>query len=172
MRLSGSVAECASCGGRFLHLKYTAREGGSSLKGAANGELVTQLNLIRQRLSTEGLHHVIDLKHDMSNAWFMLKRDGQISLTIGRERLPYFVQGMNGLVIGDVILVVKSSNAPAMNSYSLANAVVNATQTQLNPLYHGVASGIDLGIPFDLVLLPAAQSDLEELLLVVQYTVA
>lgn len=34
----------------ILHIKYTAREGGSGLKKLANNSLQTQLNEIRQRL--------------------------------------------------------------------------------------------------------------------------
>jgi hypothetical protein len=72
----------------ILHVKYTARDGGSRLKSAANSTLKDQLEAIKQSLNQNGLHVAINLKHDLPNEWFLLKKNGTIGLTLDKSRLP------------------------------------------------------------------------------------
>lgn len=76
----------------IVHLKYTAREGGSLLRDAAEKELKDQLNIIRQGLGDEGLHIALNMKHDMPNEWHLLKQNKTVDLKIEMARLPYFTQ--------------------------------------------------------------------------------
>ena len=81
-----------------MHIKYTAREGGSSLKTIANNSLIDRLAIIKQQLSEEGLHVAINMKNDMPNEWHMLKNKGTVDLKIDKSRLPYMAQGLNAKV--------------------------------------------------------------------------
>lgn len=48
----------------ILHVKYTAREGGSSLRGLAEASLKDRLNAIKQQLSQTGLYLALNLVGD------------------------------------------------------------------------------------------------------------
>ena len=63
-----------------LHVKYTAREGGSGLKNLANASLKERLAIIKQQLNQEGLHIAMNLKHDLSNEWHLLKKNGSVNI--------------------------------------------------------------------------------------------
>jgi hypothetical protein len=110
-----------------VHLKYTAREGGSTLKGNAEVNLKTQLNALRQGLQQEGMHIALNLKHDMPNEWHLLKQNGLVDITIAKNRLPYMLQMLAGIEINSVLFISKSDNNPASVIINIAaNPVVLA----------------------------------------------
>ncbi|MGB8193187.1 MAG: neuraminidase-like domain-containing protein, partial [Chitinophagaceae bacterium] len=92
----------------IVHVKYTAREGGSGLQGAANSSLADRMDKIKQQLGKEGLHVAINVKHDLPNEWHLLTQNGNVSLKIDKSRLPYMVQSLN-TKIEDVTFIGKET---------------------------------------------------------------
>ncbi|MBK7474891.1 MAG: hypothetical protein IPI11_02310 [Haliscomenobacter sp.] len=105
----------------IVHLKYTAREGGSTLKGNAEGNLKTQLNALRQGLQQEGMHIALNLKHDMPNAWHLLHQQGFVDIKIEKNRLPYMLQILANVEINSVLFMSKSDNNPASFIINIAD---------------------------------------------------
>jgi len=93
----------------ILHMRYTAREGGSLLKREATKylqEIVGQVN-------TSGLTRLFSLKHDFPSEWHhFISGSGDFETTIKKEYFPYFVQGKNIVInnSAELILVEMSEN--------------------------------------------------------------
>jgi hypothetical protein len=155
----------------LLHLKYTAREGGSSLKTLASGNLLASLDLIKQQLSETGLHHAINLKHDMPNEWYTLIKNGLVNLTIDQTRLPYFVQALPDLNIESVTFIANVTDNPS--TYTIT---IEGTDTILNKLdsmgmlcLRTVTGIINLGEDFDLGVALVDIPNLIDFMLIVKY---
>jgi hypothetical protein len=166
-----------------MHIKYTAREGGSSIKTAANKSLTERLGIIKQQLSEEGLHVAINMKHDMPNEWHMLKNKGMVDLKIDKSRLPYMAQDLNP-TLKEIMFLLKGesySMTSILAKHNIADTVTALIlETQLD-LTKGKKVGIDflLKNPYELSLelvgpilssQPSLKDNLEELLMVVKYS--
>lgn len=138
-----------------LHVKYTAHEGGSSLKNAANAALQGQLNAIGQALDKTGLHLAINLKHDMPNEWHLLKNNGSVEISIDNARLPYMAQAANP-VIEEVMVVANSEAGQVYVNGSAVDLIANEE--------------LGLSIATNAFTLSGVVGDLEELVLVVGYS--
>lgn len=164
-----------------LHLKYTAREGGSGLKNAANAALQDQLNTIAQALGKTGLHTALNLKHDLPNEWQVLTANGSVNLTIDSSRLPYMAQAL-GANIESVMFLVKGGvssiiiHEVGVNPSTLSDEVktINLnSHDDFGELKIGdtqameIPYTVNLGTPF---MLSCAAGNLEELVLVVGYS--
>ena len=150
----------------IMHVRYTAREGGSSLRTAAGANLTERLQDIAQQLD-DGLHVMVDLKRDYFNEWHELKSTGTTNLTVGRDRLPYFCQGL-GPVISTITLVARVANDPA-----LYNVEVDGTNVALGfqddwNLHFNSHEGPVLDMPMVLTIAQADLAALKELSLVVK----
>jgi len=150
----------------ILHIRYTAREGGSSMKTAANAVVKDQLNAIRQGLGQDGLHLAINMKHDLQDKWHLLKTNGQVQVNIDKSRFPYWVQLMD-TEIAEVMFVAKLSNNPANFPVSIDGTALNLARIDELKLARGISSDLEWDTPF---ILSAATANLEELMMVVKYT--
>ncbi len=161
-----------------LHIKYTAREGGSLLKLAANSELRNQLVSMTQRLGESGLHIAINLKHDLPNEWHILKQNGTIDLIIDKSRLPYMAQSIDATPeIENVMFIAKVTGNPASFTINVdvtptnlldATLPTNLSKIEELQLCSGVNSDIEIDKVFKLSI-AADKELLEELMLVVKY---
>ncbi len=151
-----------------LHLSYTAREGGSSLRTLAETDLLDRLGQIKQELSQTGLHTLINLKHELPNEWHLLKQTGTVNLTLDESRLPYLAQALDA-TIENVVLLAKVSGNPATFSINLDGVAKNLSRIDAWKLCKAETTDISLGTAVQLSLLPANQSKLQELLMVVKY---
>ena len=159
----------------ILHVKYTAREGGSVLKTAANGSLKERQNQIKQSLKKQGLHIVINLKHDMPNEWHLLAVNGNVNLTIDKSRLPYLAKALD---VQDEVSVRFVSNCQTLRVTvdDVGNDVNLASINELGGLCSVVYPVRDdqpcivLDQPYNLKLTGSANQNLEELLMIVHYT--
>ncbi len=156
----------------ILHLRYTAREGGSVLKNAANASLRDQLDAIRQGLKETGLHTALNLKHDLPNEWHLLKRNGSVDLTLHKSGLPYMVQEFESTAIVSVMFIAKVEGNPAEFTLTVDGADTKLAWTKELALNKGehTATDLELGTAFPVVVSPAARDQLEELLVVVKYS--
>ena len=154
----------------IIHVKYTAREGGSTLKDAANGSLKDQLNAIKQQLVGEtGLHIVLDMKHDLSNEWNLLKNNGTVDLTIDKSRLPYMAQSL-AVTVESVMFIAKVEGNPASFTININNTGLNLSVINDLQLYCASSTDIVINTPFPLTVATLALANLDELILVVKYS--
>ncbi|MGY0035284.1 Tc toxin subunit A-related protein [Pedobacter sp. NJ-S-72] len=151
-----------------LHVKYTAREGGSVLKGLAETSLKGRLNAIHQTLNETGLHIGINLKQDMPDVWNLLLKNASAPVTISKFRLPYFVQPLT-TTISKVIFVAKVKGDPG--SYTVK---INGTDLNLSKSSNLLkAENITIQLDTEFILSGTALqvAKLEELVMVVKYGV-
>jgi hypothetical protein len=152
-----------------LHISYTAREGGSSLRALAEQDLLDRLGKIKQELSQTGLHTLINLRHELPNEWHLLKQAGTANITIDKSRLPYLAQTLDA-TIDNVVLLAKVVGNPAAFSVNLDGLATNLARIDAWGICKAQTTGIDLGTAVQLSLLPANQPKLQDLLMVVKYS--
>lgn len=104
-----------------LHLRYTAREGGATLKKTVEKELqgaLQDLVVGSQALAPanqdDGLFHLVSARYDISNAWAKFlnppeaQADQSITLGLTPETFPFGFQSPNNQVAGiDLFLVLR-----------------------------------------------------------------
>ncbi|HKR14181.1 MAG TPA: neuraminidase-like domain-containing protein [Pyrinomonadaceae bacterium] len=152
-----------------LHVKYTAREGGSSLRNLAAGTLVEKLQEIKQQLGKTGLHVALNMKHDLPNEWHLLKTTGAVNLTIDKSRLPFFAQSL-APEIENVIFVARAKSDPATYTIKINDADMDLAQINTWHLCQESTNAITLETPFKLSLDAAELADLEDLMIVTKFT--
>jgi len=157
----------------IIHVKYTAREGGTSFKTLANDELTNQIKVIKQRLDEKGLHVAINIKHDLPNEWQLLKNNASMDLLIDKTRLPYMAQPFNP-EIKSVMFIAKVEDNPAnfVITVRQGNNAAIATNLSINDdlkLWIGINDKIKIGTSFNLSIVDADKEKLEELMMVVKY---
>lgn len=153
----------------IVHVKYTAREGGSSLKNLAVTSLKDRLDAIRQQLSQTGLHIALNMKHDLPNEWHLFKKNGAVELKIDKSRLPFLAQTLNAAIENVMFVVKVKSNSPTF-SVNVDGTATNLSRIDEWKIYRGINTDIDLDTSFALTVTPAQLNNLEELMLVVKYT--
>jgi len=153
----------------IVHMNYTAREGGSTLRNLAETSLKGRLDEIKQQLNQTGLHLAINMKHDRSNEWHLLKENGSIDMTIDKSGLPYMAQTI-AAEITDVMFIARVKDNPANFSINIDDGAVNLARIDEWALCRGNNSDIDLDTAFTLSVAPADIENLEELMLVVKYS--
>lgn len=151
----------------IIHVKYTAREGGSGMKTDANAALTTQLAAIKQGLGETGLHIGVNIKNDLPQEWHMLKDTGSLTLTLEKSRLPYLVQTLSP-TIDNVLLMATVDGNPASYTIDVDGTPVNLSLVTDLGICKASTSDIDLDTAFTLDITDI--DDLEELLLIVNYT--
>ncbi len=152
----------------IIHVRYTAREGGSTLRGLAETSLKEKLGEIRQELSKTGLHVAVNLKHDMPNEWHQLLTAGTVNLQIGKERLPYFAQALD-TEIDTITFIAKAKDNPASYTVQLNDADLILNRNDEWQLCLNDDSSVELDTAFALAVAEPQLADLEELMLVVKY---
>jgi hypothetical protein len=153
----------------IVHMKYTAREGGSVLKTTANLVLKDQLEKIKQGLEQTGLHIAINMKHDLPNEWLLFKKNGTIDLTLDKSRLPYMVHPFDTAEIESVMFVAQIKTNPATFTLNVDSIATDLARVDELKLCKGINSEIDLDTPFTLSVSSADNLKLEELMMVVKY---
>jgi hypothetical protein len=149
----------------ILHIRYTAREGGSSLRTLAVASLAEKIQEIAQDLAKTGLHVVCDLRRDDSNAWHALKSTGSATVTIGADRLPYFAQSL-APTLGPVTLLARVAGDPAAYTVAVDDANVALNFSSDFGLNLNDVAGPALGVPFTLTVAPGDTAALDDLSLV------
>jgi hypothetical protein len=154
-----------------LHVRFTASEGGEQLKIAASSAVNTVLT------GRESLFALIDLKHDMSNEWNVLKKTGAANIKIDKSSLSYLAQGRN-TVISEVVFVAKLKNEPTSLDIAVDTTVPHVPGVIIPPtvlsrvdelkLYRGSNVGIAVDSMFNLSI-PQEVNNLEELVMIVIY---
>jgi len=153
----------------IMHLKYTARDGGSSFKTLAENVLKDLLNEMVLEASRTGLYIAFNLKHDMPNEWHKLKQANSTSINLPKERLPFYVQDRTP-AITETIWLARIKGNPATFVMNLNGSSFNLNRdSSLNNLCKGSSTPITLGTDFSLSTSDA--TNLEDIWLICHYSI-
>src|SRR5690606_6430473 len=133
----------------IIHVRYTAREGGSSLKASANAALREQLEAMKQSLGQTGMHVAIKLRHERPNEWQLLKQQGHTNLMVGKSQLPYLAQSA-GLETDSVTALAKVAGNPANIAIGINDTSVNLARVDELQLCRGTTDEVELDTVFNL----------------------
>ncbi len=108
----------------ILHVRYTAREGGSQLRTKANentGSLI----------GTDGMVQLFSLKHDFPNEWYsFISGTDNFKVTIKKSYFPYLVQCKN-IQLNEITLCAVDSGQ-IISTKQGTPAYLTAASTDLN----------------------------------------
>jgi len=173
----------------ILSIRYTAREGGDSLKTAATTSVSNFINNAATGINDrEGLFTLIDLKHDMPNEWNQLVKNLTPKIKIDKDRFPYMAQGKvkidtitffakaKRLLSNDPIITVTPSGLSANAAYSdfdcsLIRYENSSYYKRTKTNFDGSSPSINGNIPFqfDLHANAADVSEFDDLIMVIKY---
>ena len=150
-----------------LHLRYTARDGGSAFRGLVQG-VTTDLLEHMTHDQGQGLFAGVSLRNQFPDAWWQLVESGTTTFTVDGRVLPYSVQTRHP-VVDTAGWYAKLSTNPA--SYAVnagGDALTLNKDASLGNLFTAVGGAPTLGTPFTLTL---DATHLEDLVLLLHYTV-
>ena len=153
-----------------LHLRYTARDGGSAFRTLAANTVRERLNVLALKTGRTGLFQAFDLRRDKPDLWNRLAAAGSGSLEITAEDLPYYTSG-HATAISAIRMIARVEGAPTNYTIKVDGNDVLLTavpEPELSGLLASSVNGIGVGTPAALaVTLP---SKLRELIVIVNYT--
>lgn len=153
----------------ILHLRYTARDGGSgfrTLVDSVQRELLDEMTLAANR---SGLYQAYNLRQQFSNEWHSLQQTKSATLTIGPEHLPYFVRS-HSPVIDSVTWFARVDDDLALYVMSLDAVDFNLNRNaDLDRLCVGTSAAFALDTAFTLGATDT--SKLKDLTLLVHYSI-
>ena len=156
----------------IVHIKYTANEGGERLKAAASKSVSKQLENIAQALNETGLHLALSMKHDLPNDWHMLKKTGEIDLTIQRTRLPYVLQVIETPAIEEVMFLARVKDNPGSYAIKVDDKTVDLVKVSGEiKLCMGKSEDIKIDKAFNLAIEADQLEKLEELMFIIRYAI-
>jgi hypothetical protein len=100
----------------IIHLKYTAREGGDALRGAAGDSLKARVNQMLVSLKDTGLRRMFSAKHEFPTEWYSFLNpaagaDQVLTMNLSLDRFPYFAATAQSLKIVKIELVADTGKA-------------------------------------------------------------
>jgi hypothetical protein len=155
----------------ILHVRYTAREGGDSLRQQATTELQAAVNAMVRNQEQHGLAQLFSLRHDFPTEWYRFTATADAygnhtqAFSLSKERFPFLFQSQTMTITQlDVFGQPKSAastiqlNSLQVKTPGYANPVQEAEVVKLedgDPIEHiahktastnlaGVALGIDV----------------------------
>ncbi|WP_221392088.1 hypothetical protein [Dyadobacter sp. NIV53] len=158
----------------IIHMSYSAKDGGADFKSAVNLFLKEQFGKVHNELGETELNVGINLKNEYANEWRLLKKTGRIELEISKSRLPYLVQSFE-VIVARVTFAAKlfAHTAP---DFTITVGGNNSSTTSLREdgtlgLFTGETENISFDTRFELSLPEENLNKLEELVLLVGYTI-
>ncbi|KAH7109096.1 hypothetical protein B0J11DRAFT_601954 [Dendryphion nanum] len=139
-----------------LHIAYTAREGGSSLRSEVEKGLLERLNALQRDVVANGMYSVLSMRRNWSSQWWQLvEQRGDVALSVDVASLPYFATtaGVQATIAGLTLLArtkIGTNNlgrALVLNVSTVNEATANVTTVSV--ALHAVESlgGMFLGRP-------------------------
>ncbi len=151
-----------------IHLKYTARDGGSTFRTTVESALRELLNAMDLHSGVTGLYRAFNLRQEFPEAWYQLKSTNSTTLNLGADKLPYFSSGHTPAV-ASASWIGKLAGSPPTYAMLLDGVGFNLNKDlNFGGLCKGDSAAITLGTAF--TLSAASTADLEDLLLVVKYS--
>ena len=103
----------------ILHIRYTARDGGSRLKEAASSSLNSRLQNIQLSNTESGLVRAFSAKHDFPTNWHRffnpapVDTNQQLEISIDQNEFPKFLSNKSLMVTNlQIILILQDPNNP------------------------------------------------------------
>ena len=165
----------------MLHVRYTAREGGSALRDLVIKLQRAQRNEIISDLGRRGLYQAYVLREQFADAWSTLQSTGSTTLTLEPRHLPYLVRDHDPRLTEVKWFATDRAPEDASASTSASppdhlNVNVNGEDVSLRPdkralkggLYVGTGNLVQLKKPFEVKMPVEKLKTLKELLLVVK----
>ena len=150
-----------------LHLRYTARDGGSGLRTLVAGVQRELLNEMVLTATRSGLYQAYNLRQQFPNEWYALQQTKTASLAIGPQHLPYFVRG-HAPVVDTVTWFARVEGDPSVYVMSVDAVDFNFNRNvDLGRLCIGTSSTVALDTAFTVAA--ADTSKLKDLTLLVHY---
>jgi len=148
----------------ILHLRYTARDGGSPLRAAAEARIHDVVDAVVGGKAP--LYQGFNLRVEYPDQWFTLKQSGAVQIEVSLDQLPYFAKG-HAPAVQSATWLARVNGDPGLRV--LGGAVALTADPNLN-----LSKGSSANIPFDASFSVALgdPSKLLELSLVVGYTLA
>jgi hypothetical protein len=135
----------------IVHIRYTARDGGTELAAHATKEL----QAIISTASQSGLALLFSLRYDFPTEWSaFVNGTGDFTVTLLKQYFPFMVQGMN--------LAIDALTVYARRGAKLSPPDEPLTPAELNSLAAGLnstAASSDVTLPSDTVLTRDPQAD-------------
>jgi hypothetical protein len=153
----------------ILRLRYSARDGGASLRTLVESVQREMLNEMMLAASRTGLFQAYNLRQQFPNEWFALKQTSNAHLKLGLQHLPFFAQD-HSPAIDAVTWFARVNGDPATFAMSVNAADFNLHRnTDLASLCVGPSAPVTLGAAFTLA--GADTSNLEDLTMLVHYAI-
>ena len=161
----------------ILHLRYTAREGGSALRSVVVKAQKDQLSDMVLDLGRRGLYHAYVLREQFSGPWSMLQSTGSATLTLEPRHLPYFVREYEPHVTEVKWYATDASGRQQQAPPPPANVVLNVDgedvtlhreSETLNGSFTGTGNLLQLGKSFSVKMPVEKVAALRDLMLVVK----
>jgi hypothetical protein len=116
----------------ILHLRYTARDGGTQLRQAAIGHLSAVLGATNQpdpdAPDDSGPVLLLSLRNDFAGEWHRFINGDALSLSFGRNRFPYIAQG-RPIEVRAIGIVALTGAAPVPTALSAQQLGLTAFPT-------------------------------------------
>ncbi|HEY7415356.1 MAG TPA: hypothetical protein VH593_09200, partial [Ktedonobacteraceae bacterium] len=98
-----------------LHLRYTARDGGSAFADVVRGAVKAQLNAFALAESRKGLYRLFSARQDYGTAWARFLNPGTsndqvLNIPTPPERFPFYTYGLD-LKVATIDVLAKTSDA-------------------------------------------------------------
>ncbi len=152
----------------IIHLKYTARDGGSTFRTTVENALRDLLNVMDLHSGVSGLYRAFNLRQEFPEAWYQLKTAKSTTLTLGADKLPYFSAGHTPAA-ASASWIGRLDGSPSTYTMQLDAVDFNLNKDpNFGGLCKGDSAAITLGTAF--TLSATSTTDLEDLLLVVKYS--
>jgi Tc toxin complex TcA C-terminal TcB-binding domain len=132
----------------ILHIRHTARSGGSALAAQASKELVTMLDTAGQ----SGQAVMLCLRYDFPAEWAtFVNGTANFAATLSRERFPYIVQGAPKLTIDKLTLY-------AANGAAIVQVTPSVDLTALSSGLSSAVGSAGLSLPADAAVMQRVQA--------------
>jgi hypothetical protein len=159
----------------IFHLRYTARDGGSSFQ--SNVETVQMDNLNTMTLDTTnniaGLYQVYSLRQQFSSEWVQFLKTNSTQITLQTWNLPYFAHS-NEPSITAVTWFARASGTPTEFVVAGQSVTLSTPGGSLGSLLSGTsaANSVVLGKQFTLSIGALGTVKLFDILFLVQYSLS
>lgn len=159
----------------ILHLRYTARDGGTALRNLVTRLQKAQLSKVAPNLRRRGVYQAYILRQHFSDPWSTLQSTGSATLTLELRHLPRYVQEQHAPHVPEVKwyatpapeLQPAPSETVDLNVDGI-NVTLRWGVEALHGLFTGTGNAVPLKKPFDVKMPVEKVAALQDLILVVK----
>jgi hypothetical protein len=151
-----------------LHMRYTAREGGSTFRAMAESAMVELSNQMALSLGRSGWYASVSIRDAFPDQWWQLTQTGATEVAVGVEQLPYQVRALHPTIDAVTWAARVTGGPPSYQVTVGGNPLTLNRDPKMTALCTGSGGAMTLGTP---VSVAANTAKLEDLIALVHYTV-